>query len=120
MASKVGSASAEFIRNTNVTYVITMQFHHKGERIAMFLNVCKHCRKIFWNQAKLGVCPDCKTKDDDLFERIEQYLLAYPNSNALQIAEALKIQAYEVLSFINEGRLCMVKGKFEPLPDDHD
>ncbi|WP_155998538.1 hypothetical protein [Lachnoclostridium phytofermentans] len=55
--------------------------------------------------------------DDELFARIEQYLLEYPNSNAIQIADALKIQPLEVISFIDEGRLTMVEGTFERLED---
>ena len=66
---------------------------------------------------KKSVCENCKAKDSELFERIEQYLLKYPNSNAIQIADALKIQPFEVISFIDEGRLTMVKGTFERLED---
>ncbi len=76
----------------------------------MQLNICKHCRKIFQSKFKAYTCSDCKSIDDELFERIENYLLQYPNSNAIQIAEGLGVQAYEVLGFIEEGRLTIVKG----------
>jgi hypothetical protein len=66
---------------------------------------------------KKSVCEECKILDDKLFEQIEKYLLEYPNSNALQIADALKIQPFKVISFIDEGRLTMVEGKFEQIKD---
>lgn len=62
---------------------------------------------------KLTTCEKCKKRDDELFAMIEAYLMKYPNSNAIQIAEGLKIQAIEVLSFIDEGRLTITKGYFE-------
>lgn len=77
--------------------------------------MCKHCHKIFYSPIKTSSCEECKKKDDELFERIEKYLLEYPNSNAIQIADGLQIQAYEVLSFIDEGRLIVSNGKFEKI-----
>lgn len=81
----------------------------------MQINVCKHCHKVFYNRYKLTTCEVCKLKDEELFRRIEEYLNKYPNSNAMQIAEGLQIQAHEVLSFIDEGRLMIAKGRFEKL-----
>lgn len=66
---------------------------------------------------KKSVCDECKALDDKLFEKIEKYLLEYPNSNALQISEALEIQPFKIISFIDEGRLTMVEGKFEQIKD---
>lgn len=79
----------------------------------MEISSCKHCKKTFISKIKQYTCKDCKEKDDKLFVIVEQYLLKYPNSNALQIAEGLSIDAYEILKFIDEGRLTMVKGTFE-------
>lgn len=79
----------------------------------MQLNICKHCHKIFISKFKVYTCDACKHIDDELFDKIEQYLMQYPNSNAIQIAEGLGIQAAEVLGFIDEGRLTIVKGNWE-------
>jgi hypothetical protein len=54
--------------------------------------------------------------DSDHFDDIEAYLKEYPNSNALQISEALGITAFEVLNYLKEGRLNISKGHFEKLP----
>ena len=45
----------------------------------------------------------------------KEYLKKYPNSNAIQIAEGLEIPTFEVVRFIDEGRLQFSKGKFERL-----
>ena len=78
----------------------------------MHLNVCKHCHKIFYHRIKTHSCEQCKKKDDELFERIKEYLEMYPNSNAMQIADGLDVNVYEVLQFMEEGRLTIVKGKW--------
>ena len=57
----------------------------------------------------------CKYLDDILFSRIEEYLKRFPNSNAIQIADGLEIPTFEVVRFIDEGRLQFSKGKFEKL-----
>lgn len=62
-------------------------------------------------------CKECKSKDENHFSDIEQYLKLYPNSNALQISEELGITAYEVVKYIDEGRLIMNNGEFSQLKD---
>lgn len=83
----------------------------------MHTNVCKHCHKIFMSRFKAYSCEECKTIDSDHFDDIERYLKEYPNSNALQISEALGITAFEVLNYLKEGRLNISKGRFEKLTD---
>lgn len=83
----------------------------------MQVNVCKHCCKVFKSRYKTYRCEDCKQKDEDYFDDIESYLKEFPNSNALQISEALGITAFQVLHYIKEGRLNVSRGQFERLPD---
>lgn len=83
----------------------------------MYTNVCKHCRKVFMSRNKTYSCDSCKQVDSDHFDDIEQYLKEFPNSNALQISEALGITAYEVLNYLKEGRLNISRGHFERLPE---
>lgn len=83
----------------------------------MYTNVCKHCRKVFQSRFKAYSCADCKVIDNDHFDDIVAYLKEYPNSNALQISEALGITAFEVLNYLKEGRLNVSRGRFERLPD---
>ena len=81
----------------------------------MYRNVCKHCHKVFMSRLRAYSCEACKQLDNDHFDDIEAYLKEYPNSNALQISEALGITAFEVLNYIQEGRLNIARGHFERL-----
>ena len=83
----------------------------------MYTNVCKHCHKVFMSRLKAYSCESCKKLDNDHFDDIETYLKEYPNSNAIQISEALGITAFEVLNYLKEGRLNISKGRFEQLND---
>lgn len=84
----------------------------------MYTNVCKHCHKIFKSRIKKYTCKDCEEEDKNHSDEIEAYLKKYPNSNALQISEALGITAYEVLNYLKEGRLNISRGYFEQIKDD--
>ena len=81
----------------------------------MHINVCKHCKKVYSSRTLTYACNACKEKDELQFEQIKEYLMKYPNSNALQVADALDISAYIIIQYIDEGRLMTSKGKFERL-----
>lgn len=83
----------------------------------LYTNVCKHCYKVFKAKIRTMSCKECKSKDESHFADIEQYLRLYPNSNALQISEELGITAYEVVKYIDEGRLIINSGEFSQLPE---
>ncbi len=83
----------------------------------MHNNICKHCHKAFQSRYKTYSCSACKEIDSNHFDDIEAYLKEYPNSNALQISEALGITAFEVLNYVKEGRLNVSRGTFERLSD---
>lgn len=86
----------------------------------MYTNICKHCHKIFQSRFKRYACSECRKTDEDHFDEIESYLKEYPNSNALQISEALGITAFEVIHYMKEGRLNVSPGKISKLPDSFD
>lgn len=81
----------------------------------MHTNKCKFCGKIFVNKLKKTTCEACKPLDEALFSKIEDYLLRFPNSNAMQIADGLEISALDILQYIDEGRLQLSKGEFKKL-----
>lgn len=83
----------------------------------MYTNVCKHCFKVFKSKFQTLTCNECRQQDKEHFDDIESYLKEYPNSNALQISEALEITAYEVLKYLKEGRLGISRGRFEQIED---
>lgn len=84
----------------------------------MFTTVCKHCHKVFRAPIRTLCCKDCRSKDENNFDDIEQYLKMYPNSNAMQISEELGINAYVILKYMEEGRLLVSRGTFSRLSDE--
>ena len=83
--------------------------------VSMKLNRCKYCDCVFQSPDTRVVCNACRPIDEALFSSIEEYLKKYPNSNAIQISDGLGINVYEIIRFIDEGRLQFSKGKFERL-----
>lgn len=76
---------------------------------------CKHCLKAFQSRVFSMTCDNCKQIDEEIFDRMTEYLKEYPHSNAINIAEALGIKASLVLKYVDEGRLVQSKGHFERL-----
>jgi len=60
-------------------------------------------------------CKRCKDIDYMRFEQIKAYLKNYPNSSAYQIAEALNMNVYTILKYVDEGGLSFGRGKFEKI-----
>lgn len=83
----------------------------------IYTNVCKHCKIVFKSKIRTLCCKSCRNLDEDQFSDIEYYLKLYPNSNALQISDELGISVYEILKFMEEGRLNRVRGKFTKIED---
>ena len=83
----------------------------------IYTNVCKHCLKQFRSRIKSYSCEECRNKDEEHFDQIVAYLKKYPNSNALQISEALGITAFQVLNYLKEGRLNYARGHFEQIQE---
>lgn len=83
----------------------------------IYTNVCKHCKTVFKSKIRTFCCKSCRSLDNNQFDDIETYLKLYPNSNAIQISEELGISVYEILKFIQEGRLLTVHGTFSQIND---
>ncbi|MBR4344735.1 MAG: hypothetical protein IKP88_18870 [Lachnospiraceae bacterium] len=79
------------------------------------LCTCKHCGKTYEGYKNTSTCDDCKDIDNMIFTQIRVYLRKYPNSNAIQISEALGISTNLIMKYIDEGRLFFGKGTFSKL-----
>lgn len=74
---------------------------------------CRFCGKIFLSHSKKSTCKGCQKLEDAEFEKIKDYLLAHPNSNAIDISEDLDMSPLDIIRYIDEGRLSISKGSFE-------
>ena len=77
--------------------------------------VCKHGGKE--DEAYIGTCTcdACKDIDNMIFTQIRVYLRKFPNSNAVQISEALGLNVSLILKYIDEGRLFANGGTFSKI-----
>lgn len=82
-------------------------------RFMMEMRTCRRCGYSFYTNKDVNICKDCETLHDATYDKIVAYLHKYPNSNALQISEALQIPAYDVLTYVEGGYLEKSKGHFE-------
>jgi len=69
--------------------------------------VCKHCNKLFNHVIKKTVCDNCQSIEEAQFSKIVDYLRAYPESNALEVAAGLGINPKVIIEYIEEGRLTL-------------
>ncbi len=83
----------------------------------MYTCVCKHCKRVFRSKIRTLCCNACRSVDEDKFDAIVAYLKLYPNSNAIQISEELGVDAYEIVKYMEEGRLERSRGKFSRIED---
>ena len=81
----------------------------------MEVNICKHCQRQYIGETKGFCCPKCRDIDIMRFEEIKAYLKNYPNSNAYQLADALDMNVYTVIKYVEEGSLVYSRGKFEKI-----
>ena len=77
--------------------------------------ICKHCGLEYEGSIGTCTCDKCKDIDNMIFSQIRVYLKKYPNSNAVQISDALGINVALILKYIDEGRLCFGKGTFSKI-----
>lgn len=79
------------------------------------LCTCKHCYKSFPSLTYTSACSNCKQLDREIFEKIKSYLIEYPHSNCIQVAEGLGLKASLILKYVEDGELVISKGSFEQL-----
>lgn len=84
------------------------------------LHTCRICGFSYYSRSDSNICDDCAKKAEFMYQEIAAYLRRFPNSNAMQISNALHIPAYDVLTFLENGSLERSRGTLSPLPDVSD
>jgi flagellar operon protein (TIGR03826 family) len=72
----------------------------------------KRCAKCgaYFNKNKwieTDLCPECFKKDNELFDKVRDYLNENPDSTGLQICEALDIPEKQIRKWLKEERLIL-------------
>jgi hypothetical protein len=72
-------------------------------------HICDKCGSII--QANDAICQYCCQIEMDEYKIVRDYLRRYPNSNAMQIANATGISISNILKYIKNGSLTVVNSE---------
>ena len=66
---------------------------------------CRKCGKIFNYIGGMPICPACKDKEEEDFQRIKKYLYENPGASLTQVSTELDVSVETIKRFLREGRL---------------
>ena len=66
---------------------------------------CRKCGKIYNHIGGVPICPTCKDKEEEDFQRVKKYLYENPGASLTQVSTELEISVEMIKRFLKEGRL---------------
>ena len=85
----------------------------------MEIRTCRECHHIFQYSGYDSVlCPQCKQKDDECFEKVKKYLQTHPNAQGQDVFTETGVPMTRITRWLREERLmssdtsaCFIKCK---------
>ena len=71
----------------------------------MEVKVCHGCRKMFQYITGPVLCPRCKQHEEELFQKVKEYLRENPGANMYEVNKATGVSAALIEKFLRQGRL---------------
>ena len=68
------------------------------------LRNCRRCGKLFVYTG-IPLCRQCIDEDEEIFEKVKEYIENHPKCTTMEVAEALDISMEKILQFLREGKL---------------
>jgi hypothetical protein len=75
----------------------------------MNLKNCPECGKMYMENA-FGMCENCKTKEEEGFIAIKDYIYENPTCALRDLSDATGVAIKRILTYIREGRLVATEG----------
>lgn len=75
----------------------------------MNIKNCTRCGKIY-NYDHFKICPVCRRKDEDDFEKVKAYLREYPGADIQTVSDETGVDTRKIIEFLKEGRLEVGEG----------
>lgn len=66
---------------------------------------CRKCGMIFNYIGGAPICPACREKEEEDFQRVKKYLYENPGASLTQVSTELEISVEMIKRFLREGRL---------------
>ena len=71
----------------------------------MELMNCRNCKKLFNYIAGEKLCPACKEKLEEKFQKVKKYIEENPRENINQVEEACDVTIKQIKYWVREERL---------------
>lgn len=73
---------------------------------------CRECRRIFqYNGYGDILCPECRKKDEEEFDRVKNYLRQNPDSTQKNVCDETGVDFNKILRWLREERLVTTDAK---------
>lgn len=66
---------------------------------------CARCGRMFNFVANEQICPNCKKKEEDSFQKVKEYIRDNPNCGLKQVSDECEVSAKLIKQWIKEERL---------------
>lgn len=71
----------------------------------MEVRACKQCKKLFNYLSGAPICPGCKVKLEEKFQKVKEYVREHPKEGIAEVAEANEVSTNQIRRWIREDRL---------------
>lgn len=71
----------------------------------MEVRACKQCKKLFNYLSGAPICPGCKAKLEEKFQKVKEYVREHPKEGIAEVAEANEVSTNQIRRWIREDRL---------------
>ncbi|MBR1865192.1 MAG: flagellar protein [Lachnospiraceae bacterium] len=71
----------------------------------MEVRTCKECKKLFNYLTGPSICPACKDKLEEKFQKVKEYIREHPHEGIGEVAEANDVSSNQIRRWIREERL---------------
>lgn len=71
----------------------------------MEIKVCRSCKKMFQYIAGPEICLKCKQDEEEMFQKVKEYLKAHPGANMYEVNQETGVLVTLIEKFLRQGRL---------------
>lgn len=66
---------------------------------------CRKCGKIYNYIGGMPICPLCRQKDEEDYQRVKEYLYQYPGATLSEVSTELGVAVETIKRYLRDGRL---------------
>ena len=71
----------------------------------MEVKACKNCKSLFQYITGPQICSKCKTVEEEMFQRVKEYLRENPGESMNIVSEETEVSVSLIEKFLRQGRL---------------